>query len=34
MKMGGGIILWTAITVLFFRWFWREEAAASMAEGR
>ncbi len=34
MKMGGGIILWTAITVLFFRWFRREEAAASMAEGR
>lgn len=26
MKMGGGIILWTAITVLFFRWFQREGA--------
>ena len=27
MKMGGGVILWTAITVLFFRWFRREEAS-------
>ena len=27
MKMGGGVILWTAITILFFRWFQREEAA-------
>lgn len=27
MKMGGGAILWTAITVLFFRWFRREEEA-------
>lgn len=26
MKMGGGVILWTAITILFFRWFQREEA--------
>lgn len=24
MKMGGGLILWTAITILFFRWFQRE----------
>ena len=24
MKVGGGVILWTAITILFFRW-WREE---------
>ena len=21
MKMGGGVILWTAITIIFFRWF-------------
>ncbi|MDH3298355.1 MAG: cytochrome c oxidase assembly protein [Gemmatimonadota bacterium] len=27
MKMGGGVILWTAITILFFRWFQREEVA-------
>ncbi|MFQ5529307.1 MAG: cytochrome c oxidase assembly protein [Gemmatimonadota bacterium] len=27
MKMGGGVILWTAITILFFRWFNREEVA-------
>lgn len=35
MKMGGGVILWTAITVLFFRWFQREEAegSAGRAEG-
>lgn len=26
MKMGGGVILWTAITILFFRWFQQEEA--------
>ncbi|MGD2068495.1 MAG: cytochrome c oxidase assembly protein [Gemmatimonadota bacterium] len=25
MKMGGAVVLWTAITVLFFRWFAREE---------
>lgn len=25
MKMGGGLILWSAITILFFRWFQREE---------
>jgi putative membrane protein len=24
MKVGGGLILWTAITVLFFRWYGRE----------
>ncbi len=29
MKMGGGVILWTAITILFFRWFQREEAEGS-----
>lgn len=27
MKIGGGVILWTAITILFFQWFRREEAA-------
>ena len=27
MKTGGGVILWTAITVLFFRWFQQDEAA-------
>lgn len=26
MKVGGGLILWTAITVLFFRWWLREDA--------
>ena len=29
MKVGGGLILWTAITILWFRWYGREEAAAS-----
>ena len=27
MKMGGGVILWTAITGLFFRWFHREQTS-------
>jgi cytochrome c oxidase assembly factor CtaG len=27
MKVGGGIILWTAITILWFRWYGREEAS-------
>jgi len=27
MKVGGGVILWTAITVLWFRWYNREDAA-------
>jgi cytochrome c oxidase assembly factor CtaG len=27
MKIGGGVILWTAITILFFQWFHKEEAA-------
>jgi len=27
MKIGGGVILWTAITILFFQWFRKEEAA-------
>ena len=26
MKMGGGLILWTWITILFIRWFQRESA--------
>lgn len=34
MKTGGGVILWTAITILFFRWFQREEAASAAEEGR
>ncbi len=25
MKIGGGLILWAAITVIFFRWYWTEE---------
>jgi len=29
MKMGGGVILWTAITILFFRWFHQEEAGSA-----
>jgi putative membrane protein len=32
MKVGGGLILWTAITILWFRWYGREEAAASRRE--
>jgi putative membrane protein len=32
MKVGGGLILWTAITILWFRWYGREEAAASGRE--
>jgi len=32
MKVGGGLILWTAITILWFRWYGREEAAASSRE--
>jgi putative membrane protein len=27
MKVGGGVILWTAITTIWFRWYSREEAA-------
>lgn len=27
MKVGGGVILWTAITVLWFRWYNRDDAA-------
>ena len=26
MKMGGAVILWTAISILFFRWFRKSEA--------
>ena len=26
MKMGGALVLWTAVTILFFRWFARQEA--------
>lgn len=31
MKVGGGVILWTAITTLWFRWYNREEAACPTA---
>lgn len=33
MKAGGGLILWTAITVLFFRWFERESGEDAGREG-
>ncbi len=26
MKLGGGLLLWTVITVLFFKWHAKEEA--------
>ena len=32
MKVGGGLILWTAITILWFRWYGREEAAGGRHE--
>lgn len=32
MKVGGGVILWTAITVVFFRW-WLEEEGGSAGPG-
>ncbi len=32
MKVGGGLILWTAITILWFRWYAREEAAGGRRE--
>lgn len=30
MKMGGAVVLWTAITILFFRWYRRSEAAEAV----
>jgi len=27
MKIGGGLVLWTAITVIFFKWALEEERA-------
>lgn len=34
MKVGGGVVLWTAITVLFFRWWLSEEGSeAGAAKG-
>lgn len=33
MKLGGGIVLWTAITVIFFRWYAGEEGEARAAPG-
>lgn len=32
MKVGGGLILWTAITVLFFRWYLDEEGGSAGEE--
>lgn len=34
MKVGGGIILWTGITVMFLRWFQRESADEPRGVGR
>ena len=34
MKIGGGLVVWTAITILFFRWHAREEAAETRAGAR
>jgi hypothetical protein len=31
MKVGGGVILWTAITTIWFRWYNREEAVCQKA---
>lgn len=31
MKLGGGIVLWTAMTILFFRWYVAEEREGSAA---
>lgn len=31
MKVGGGVILWTAITIIFFRWAGEEEKARGIA---
>ena len=33
MKLGGGAILWTAVTVLFFRWWAREEGTSGGPAG-
>lgn len=32
MKVGGGVILWIAVTIIFFRWSSREMAAADQTE--
>lgn len=34
MKVGGGLILWTAITVLFFRWWLEEEGSTGEGPAR
>lgn len=34
MKVGGGAILWTAITILFFRWYREEEAGPEIEPAR
>lgn len=33
MKMGGAVILWTAITILFFRWYRRSEEGSATRVG-
>ena len=33
MKVGGGIILWTVITILWFRWYGREERTGRAGAG-
>lgn len=34
MKLGGGLVLWTAMTILFFRWYVAEEREESAAGAR
>jgi putative membrane protein len=34
MKVGGALVLWTSITVLWFRWYRRSEAGPGRAAGR
>ena len=34
MKIGGGIVLWTAITVIFFKWAAEEERKSNLGVGR
>lgn len=34
MQIGGGVLFWTAITILFFRWHAREEAGETMPRAK
>jgi hypothetical protein len=34
MKMGGGLVLWTAIAILFARWYQAEEGSMPARAGR